>query len=189
MGDIVGAQWRAEMGGESLDEGDDEGGGGTEAGTGWSIDERGDAHRRDPTAAEILRHPPRDARVQHEAGAGEVGLAGREGFLAIEIRSDEMDAPVRGWLDEGVGIAVDRGVEHGAAMLVAERAQIRATAGEAQAQRNAGADRRCHLEHGQLPGCGPPRAASRGWRKMARSPPGKRHPAMPAAAAAARSLS
>ncbi len=51
-----------------------------------------------------------------------------------------MDQAVVRRFDEGVGVAVDRGVQDGAAVLVAVGTKVGAAAGEAQAQRNAGAD-------------------------------------------------
>ena len=56
-----------------------------------------------------------------------------------------MDATVVGWFDECIGIAVDRGVQHRAAVLVAIGAEIRAAAGQAESQRHTRAD-------GGLPG-------------------------------------
>ena len=91
-------------------------------------------------AAEVARHAQRHAGVQLQRCRSDRGQIGREAFLDAQIGGDEMDAPVVHRLDERVGVAVDRGVEHRAAVLVAIGAEIGAAARQAEAQRHAGAD-------------------------------------------------
>jgi hypothetical protein len=88
--------------------------------------------------AELGEHAARDAGVEAELALGQGEEVGVEGFLDFEVGGDEMELPIVTGFDEGVGIAVDRGVQHGTAELVAIRAEIGASAGEPEAERNTG---------------------------------------------------
>ncbi len=57
----------------------------------------------------------------------------------------QMDPVVRRRLDERIGVTVDRRVQDRTAEIVAIGAEIGAAAGQAEPQRNAGADRRARM--------------------------------------------
>ena len=88
---------------------------------------------------------------------------------------------VRRRRDEGIGVAVDRGVQHRAAEAVAIRAEVGAAAGQPQAQRHAGANGVCIMRRSDC--------RSSGRTTSSRLPPVNFCAGTPAAAAACRSVS
>jgi hypothetical protein len=80
--------------------------------------------------------------VKLQPGAGDRLQIRGEAFLHRHIRCDEMHLAVMRRLNEGIGVTVDRDVQHGAAMIVAIGAEVGAAPGKPQSQRNPGADDR-----------------------------------------------
>jgi hypothetical protein len=91
--------------------------------------------------AKLGEHAAGDAAMQPKAALGQGVLVGGDGFLDLQVGGDEVQVPVIAGFDEGVSVAVDGGVQHCAAELVAIRAEVSAAAGETQPQWHARAYR------------------------------------------------
>ena len=138
-GDVVACQGQVEISAIGFDECHDQGRGGAEAGAHWRVNRRGHAHGERLAIQEVAHHPLIDAAMQEQGG---VWKGGGEvvGFLPAEVAGIEADAAILAWADGGEGVAVDGGVEDGAAVFAGEAEQVGAAAGEAEAERGAGAN-------------------------------------------------
>ena len=132
MRDVVRPERQHQQCGEGFHQRHHKGGGGTEAGASRRIDIRREAERHHAAVGELASDPACHPGMQLQPRRRERVEIGREILRDAQIGGDEMHPSVIRRLDEGVGITVDRRIEHGTAVLVAVWAEVGASAGEAE---------------------------------------------------------
>ena len=104
---------------------------------------RREPHWQRPAAAELGDDAIVDCLVERERSVELEHGHGGGGALRLHVVGGEMQAMVLRRLYVGVGVEIDRGIEHAAAELIAERRQIGAASSQTKPERCTCADDQC----------------------------------------------